>query len=94
MLSGGAFPSRDPLSVVGHAELPQEILPSDCPNHGSMRYIECEENRMAALQVGQAAPDFDVPALVGGIKQRFRLRDCRGRNNLVIAFHPLNWTPV
>ncbi|HKU22285.1 MAG TPA: redoxin domain-containing protein [Terriglobales bacterium] len=49
---------------------------------------------MAALQVGQAAPDFDVPALVGGIKQRFRLRDCRGRNNLVIAFHPLNWTPV
>jgi alkyl hydroperoxide reductase subunit AhpC len=49
---------------------------------------------MAALQVGQTAPDFDVPALIGGIKQKFRLRDHRGKSNVVIAFHPLNWTPV
>ncbi len=49
---------------------------------------------MAALQVGQTAPDFDVPALIGGIKQKFRLHDHRGKSNVVIAFHPLNWTPV
>lgn len=49
---------------------------------------------MAVLPVGQTAPDFDVPALIGGIKQRFRLRDHHGKSNVVIAFHPLNWTPV
>ena len=53
-----------------------------------------EEDGMAALPVGQTAPDFDLPALIGGIKQRFRLRDYRGQKNVVIAFHPLNWTPV
>ena len=49
---------------------------------------------MAALKVGDPAPEFELPALIGGIKQRFRLRDSRGKTNLVIAFHPLNWTPV
>lgn len=49
---------------------------------------------MAALKPGDSAPDFDLPALIGGIKQRFRLRDHRGKNNVVVAFHPLNWTPV
>lgn len=48
---------------------------------------------MPALKVGEAAPEFELPALIGGVKQKFRLRDCRG-HNLVIAFHPLNWTPV
>lgn len=49
---------------------------------------------MAALKLGDSAPDFDLPALIGGIKQRFRLRDYRGKKHVVIAFHPLNWTPV
>jgi peroxiredoxin len=49
---------------------------------------------MAALPLGQTAPDFDLPALIGGVKQRFRLHDRRGKGNVVIAFHPLNWTPV
>jgi peroxiredoxin len=49
---------------------------------------------MAALNAGDTAPDFDVPALVGGVKKRFKLSDCRGKRNVVLAFHPLNWTPV
>ena len=67
-----------------------------CPDHAGMRYIEWygEEKHMPALKVGDPAPEFELPALIGGIKQRFRLRDCRGKNNVVIAFHPLNWTPV
>ncbi len=49
---------------------------------------------MTALKVGNPAPEFDLPALIDGVKQRFRLRDYRDKKNVVIAFHPLNWTPV
>jgi mycoredoxin-dependent peroxiredoxin len=42
-------------------------------------------------QVGDLAPDFDLPALIAGVKKRFCLRDCRGKKNLVLAFYPLNW---
>lgn len=49
---------------------------------------------MPALKTGDAAPDFELSALIGGIKQKFRLRDYRGKKHVVIAFHPLNWTPV
>jgi len=52
------------------------------------------EERMAALQVGEEAPDFDIPAVVGNIKQRFKLSDYRGSKNVVLAFYVLNWTPV
>lgn len=46
------------------------------------------------LQVGDVAPDFDVPVLVGGVRKRFRLSDRRGRQNLLLAFYPLNWEPI
>ncbi len=49
---------------------------------------------MAVLQVGDMAPDFDVPVLIGGVKKRFRLSEHRGKKNLVLAFYPLNWEPV
>lgn len=49
---------------------------------------------MAALRVGDEAPDFDLPALVAGVKQRFRLSDQRGRRNIVLAFYPFNWESV
>ena len=45
------------------------------------------------LQVGDKAPEFDLPALIGGVKQRFRLQEQRG-TNLVLAFYPFNWEPV
>jgi len=52
------------------------------------------EERMEALQVGEEAPDFDIPAVVSNIKQRFKLSDYRGSKNVVLAFYVLNWTPV
>jgi peroxiredoxin len=46
------------------------------------------------LQRGDIAPDFELPALVGGVKQRFRLSEHRGKHNLVLAFYPSNWESV
>ena len=47
-----------------------------------------------ALKVGDNAPDFEVPAVTGEQKQKFKLSDHRGKKNVVIAFYPLDWTPV
>ena len=49
---------------------------------------------MTALQVGELAPDFDLPAVTGDQRHRFKLSDFRGKKNVVIAFYVLNWTPV
>ena len=49
---------------------------------------------MAALAVGSHAPDFDVPACTGEEKHRLKLSEFRGKRHIVLAFHPLNWTPA
>ncbi len=49
---------------------------------------------MGALKVGDLAPDFEVPAVVGPEKISFRLSDYRDKKNVVLAFYPLDWTPV
>jgi peroxiredoxin len=49
---------------------------------------------MAALEVGRRAPDFDVPACTGEEKHRFKLSESGGKRHIVLAFHPLNWTPA
>lgn len=49
---------------------------------------------MAALKVGDVAPDFDIAAVIGDRKTRFKLSDHRGKKNVVLAFYPLDWTPV
>jgi peroxiredoxin len=46
------------------------------------------------LREGQNAPDFELPALVAGVKERFRLSDRRGKQNVVLAFYPSNWEEV
>jgi peroxiredoxin len=46
------------------------------------------------IRVGDLAPDFELPAVVGEQKTRFRLSDYRGKKNVVMAFYPLNFTPV
>jgi len=43
---------------------------------------------------GDLAPDFDLPVLIGGVKQRFHLRDQCTKRNLVLAFYPSNWEKV
>lgn len=45
------------------------------------------------LKVGDVAPEFDVPAVIGDMRTRVKLSDYRGKN-VVIAFYPLDWTPV
>jgi peroxiredoxin len=49
---------------------------------------------MATLKVGDEVPDFELPAVVGSIKQQFKLSDYRGKKNVVLAFYPADWTPV
>ena len=41
--------------------------------------------------VGDAAPDFELLALVAGVKQPLRLSAYRGEKNVVLAFYPFNW---
>ena len=43
------------------------------------------------LQTGNTAPDF---ALENTSRQTVRLADFRGKKNVVLAFHPLAFTPV
>src|SRR3989442_15231018 len=49
---------------------------------------------VSVLQPGEIAPDFDLPALIGGVKKRFPLAERIGKQQLVLAFYPLNWDPV
>jgi peroxiredoxin len=46
------------------------------------------------LKVGDAAPDFDVPAVLGDERVRVKFSDYKGKKNVVLAFYPLDWTPV
>ena len=46
------------------------------------------------LQVGDEAPDFNLEAVTGERTHRVRLSEFCGRQNVVIAFHPLDWTPT
>jgi peroxiredoxin len=47
-----------------------------------------------ALKVGDVAPDFSVTAVRGVEKITVTLNEFRGKKNVVIAFYPLDWTPV
>jgi peroxiredoxin len=47
-----------------------------------------------ALKVGTQAPDFELPAVTGDLKGKFKLSDYRGKKHVVLAFYPLDWTPV
>ena len=46
------------------------------------------------LKVGDLAPDFDLPAVEGEQRLKIKLSDFRGKKKVVVAFHPLNWTPT
>src|SRR5664279_2150931 len=41
--------------------------------------------------VGDLAPDFELPALIAGVRQPLRLSAYRGIKNVVLAFYPFNW---
>ena len=43
------------------------------------------------LTIGDAAPDFELDSHLG---RKVRLSSFHGSKNVVVAFHPLAWTPV
>lgn len=47
-----------------------------------------------ALKVGSRAPDFELPAVEGEKHMRVRLSEFRKKKNVVVTFHPLDWTPT
>ena len=49
---------------------------------------------MTLLPVGNTVPDFELPAVVGGVKRKFRLSSQRGKRNVLLAFYPANWSEV
>lgn len=44
-------------------------------------------------EVGEMAPDFELKSHLDKSKS-VKLSDFRGKQNVVIAFYPLAWTPV
>jgi len=44
-------------------------------------------------EVGNMAPDFELGSSLEKGK-KVRLSDFRGKNNVVLTFYPLAWTPV
>ncbi len=49
---------------------------------------------MEEIQVGQEAPDFELPCVTGTEKGSFKLSRLRGQKNAVLAFYALDWTPT
>jgi peroxiredoxin len=49
---------------------------------------------MPALKPGESAPDFELAAVTGKQRHKFKLSEFRGSKNVVIAFYPLDWSPT
>lgn len=47
-----------------------------------------------ALKVGDVAPDFSVKGVIGERQVTCTLGEYRGKKHVVLAFYPLDWTPV
>lgn len=47
-----------------------------------------------APRVGDLAPDFELPALIEGVRKTVRLSSYRGLKCAVLAFYPFNWQEV
>ena len=58
-----------------------------------MRGVSSEFTK-SVIAPGASAPDFDLPALIGGVKKRFHLREQLAKTHVILAFYPLNWEPV
>jgi peroxiredoxin len=45
----------------------------------------------AAVEVGEKAPDFDLPSTQSG---KFKLSNMAGKKNVVVQFYVLDFTPT
>lgn len=45
-------------------------------------------------QVGEPAPEFELPVLLSGVKGRLRLHDELKEKNVILAFYPGNWQEI
>lgn len=45
----------------------------------------------AAIEVGEKAPDFDLPSTQSG---KFKLSNMAGKKNVIIQFYVLDFTPT
>jgi mycoredoxin-dependent peroxiredoxin len=52
------------------------------------------EHPKTIVPEGETAPEFELPALIGGVKKLFRLKEALGERNIVLAFYPLNWNSL
>ncbi len=52
------------------------------------------EEAMPEVEVGQEAPEIELPCVTGEEKGKFRLSDWRGKKNVVLCFYALDWTPT
>jgi peroxiredoxin len=46
------------------------------------------------LRRGDIAPDFELRAVTGEREHPVKLSDYRGKLNVLVTFHPLDWTPT
>jgi peroxiredoxin len=45
-------------------------------------------------KTGDYAPDFELPAVTGAQRHKFKLSDFRGKKNVVLAFYAIDWSPT
>ena len=46
------------------------------------------------MKIGDVAPDFELRAVTGAERHKFKLSDFRGKKNVVLAFYALDWSPT
>ncbi len=57
----------------------------------SLALVFALPGRSVAVEVGEKAPDFELPSTTGG---KIRLSDFAGKKNVILEFHVLDFAPV
>jgi len=82
------------MLTLRHLACVKELLNLRWPFLPGLRLLLLCPIQLMPLQIGDTAPDFDLPAVQGDRQFRIKLSDYRGKQNVVLSFHPLDWTPT